>query len=247
MKSMTVIAFFGRNTMKRIVWIVILLTLPAAAIFADSVSLNRNELTEVKRKLQAVLTALGTPPAGYSKINENFNIATEANAESGGFSPAQSSAEFLFGGEGQKIAAEYQKKIMDAQARGDYAAMQRLSQELQAKVTASAVPEIRIEIIANQSDSITADPDSILLEKPGTMAVATNNDEMDFRAAVYFHPKALSGSSQAARIEISLPESIRTKTGIVDFVVRFTGPADLVKKWISKIQHNAVLSNIDAR
>jgi hypothetical protein len=82
-------------------------------------------------------------PAGYSKENEDFNLPTEAypGRGTGKFNPIHSSASRTCGTEkavkknNADIEKEYKKKMMEAQAKGDYAGMQKIAQEMQQKMS----------------------------------------------------------------------------------------------------------------
>ena len=105
--------------------------------------LTRDEVSVVKKKMVAALDALGQP-GGYSLEHENFNLPTEAykNSNTGRYNLISGSADRKFGTqkkteeESKDLQKEYQKKIAEAQAKGDYAAMSKIAQEMQQKAGA---------------------------------------------------------------------------------------------------------------
>ncbi len=230
-------------------------------------SLTRDEVAVIKRKLVAILDALGQPPAGYVKEDEDFNLPTEFyEAESRGlFQALNSSASRKFGGGSdtkakqadKDLQMEYEKKIAEAQAKGDYEALARISQEMSKKqgearlqVIESTKEPINVSIQLNSNPGTTIDPDAVLFESPGVIALKLESQEGESktRVGVYFDPVSLKNTKKLSRVEMrEARDGVDNKTTVLNATVELNGPAAEVEKWAKKIDTRKVLAQIDAR
>ena len=184
-----------------LVTLCILACLPSGSRAKD-VDLNRQEVTVIKKKLVAVEEALSPLPEGYAKSDEDFGLPTSVQTgDAGGFDPIQASASFTFAGGGamtaekteKEIEAEYKKKIMEAQAKGDYQAIQTLSQEMMQKAMSNQMAAeeakrdpVRVYVTFNSGSYATIDPDAVVFEKPGVIALKTlQNHGHDMQVKIY--------------------------------------------------------------
>jgi hypothetical protein len=180
----------------------------SVATAQNPVPLNRDEVGVFKKKLVTMFEALGELPAGYSKEDEDFNLPTEAypNRNTGKFNPIHSSASRQCGTDkavektNASLEKEYKKKMMEAQAKGDYVAMQKIAQEMQQKVgqtQAQAVDThkepIDITVSLNPFQGNTIDPDAVVMEKAGVIALKSENEAGSGMGSVtvYFDPVSL--------------------------------------------------------
>jgi len=243
------------------------LALPAWAA-AETAPLNREEVTVIKRKLMAVAEALGQPPAGYAREDESFNLPTEASkmSNSGAFYPIHASAHFKFGSGSEKKAkkseketeAEYKKKMMEAQAKGDYQEMSRVAQEMQQKMGKSQMEAenskkepVEVNIQFNSNPGQTIDPDAVVFEKPGVIALKFKNsgDDEKIRIAVYFDPVHLKDTKTLSRVDLSdkQEKGVTNKITVRNATIEMAGPAAAVEAWAKSIATGKVLGQIDAK
>ena len=247
--------------------IFISLSLTPLAAYSDETQLTRDEVTVIKRKLVAVGEALGQPPAGYSKQDESFNLPTSASkmGTSGAFYPLHASAQFKFGGGGEKMAkksqkemeAEYKKKMMAAQAKGDYQELSKIAQEMQQKAGQAqmAAEEARKEPVEvslqfNSNPGQTIDPDAVVFERPGVIALKFKaGDEDKVRIAVYCDPVHLKDTKTLSRVDLSdkQDKGVTKKNAVLNVVIEMTGPAAVVEGWAKGIATDKVLAQVDAK
>lgn len=242
--------------------LMLVIALPAAAASDTNVPLTRNEVAALKKVLQASISALGQPPAGYSKEEEHFELPTEAyqSGSAGKFSPTQASYSCRFGSEKaarksqEELSKEYQKKMADAMAKGDYQAMGQLSQEMQLAAgqaqqeqIATSKEPIQVSIRLNNGAYQAIDPDGVLMEKPGVIALLIDkNDENRNRVEVYFDPVSLKKTDTLSRVELRQPkDGVAKKTAVLNVTIELTGPAADVADWAKRINTSAVLGQMD--
>ncbi len=227
--------------------------------------LTRDEVAAIKKQLVAVFDAVGQPPAGYVVENENFNLPTEfyTDRSSRKFRLIYPSAERRFGGGAEKVrqksqeqlSAEYQKKIAEAMAKGDVMAMQQLSQEMQKKAGEAQLKEIEarkqpveLHIQLNSGTRQTIDPDLVLFERPGVIALKQKTGrEENTQVAVYFDPVSLKNTKQLSVVEFKEPQGGVDRKGVVLYItVRLSGPTADVETWAKRINTQAVLAQIES-
>jgi hypothetical protein len=233
------------------------------AVAQNSVPYTRDEVAALKKKLVASFDAIGQPPAGYAKERENFNLPTEAskNHDSGLFYPAYGSGSRTFGADksAQKsekdLQKDYEKKVAEAQAKGDYQAIAKLAQEMQQKagemqlkkIEGKKVPiEIHININSNSGEAI--DPDAVLFERTGVIALKEKNDgdEEKSRVRIFFDPVNLKDTKQLSKVDMKMPEKgVKSKTSVYNITIEFNGPTSEIEAWAKKIESGKVLAQID--
>ena len=231
----------------------------------NSIPYTRDEVSVLKKKIAAALDAPGLPPDGYAKEEENFSLPTDAskNHESGLFDPAYGSGSRTFGSgksaeKSQKeLEKDFQKKIAEAQAKGDYQAMAKISQEIQQKsgemqlkaIEGKKIPiEVRISINSNGGEAI--DPDGVLFEKTGVIALKEKGDshEEKSRVRIFFDPVSLKDTKQLSKVDMKLPEKgVSAKTSVYNITMEFDGPTAEIEAWAKNIDCGRVLSQIDGK
>ena len=248
--------------------VLISLTLPSWGTASEDAQLTRDEVTVIKRKLMAVSDALGQPPAGYAKEDESYNLPTEASKmeQAGTFYPLHASAHFKFGGGAEKKAkksqkeleAEYKKKMMEAQVKGDYQEMSKIAQEMQQKAGQAQIEAenakkepIEISLQFNSNPGQAIDPDAVVFEKPGVIALKfkISGDEEKVRIAVYCDPVHLKETKTLSRVDLSDKQNkgVTKKTTVQNATIELTGPAAVVEAWAKGIATSKVLSQIDVQ
>lgn len=228
--------------------------------------LTRDEVAVIKKKLVAILSSLGEAPKGYTKEDENFNLPTQfyKNRDSGKINPIHASASQRFGGGAEKKARKsekemgeyYRKKMLEAQARGDYEAMGKLAEEMQMRAGQAGLEQmeaekkepVEIRINFNSNPSQTIDPDNVVFEKVGVIALKLKGyDEGKATVEVYFDPVSLKDTKTLSVVDLKMPkDGVDKKTAVLNATITLSGPASEVEAWVKKVDTKAVLSQIDA-
>jgi hypothetical protein len=233
------------------------------AVAQNSVPYTRDEVATLKKKLVTALDAVGQPPAGYAKERENFSLPTDASKNGDLFHPAYGSGSKTFGADKsaekseKDLEKEYQKKIAEAQAKGNYQAMAAIAQEMQKKsgemqlkkVEGKKVP-IDIHININSSGGEAIDPDGVLFERTGVIALKEKSDgnEEKSRVRIFFDPVSLKDTKQLSKVDMKMPEKgVSSKTSVYNITMEFYGPTAEIEAWAKKIETGKVLSQIDGK
>ena len=228
-----------------IIMVLVALLAYAAAWAEEENRLTRDEVVVVKKKLVAIFSSLGDAPTGYVKENEDFNLPTEfyKNRDSGKITPIYASASQRFGGGAEKKAKKsekemgeyYRKKMLEAQAKGDMQEMMRLTQEMQMKaghaqleqMEAEKKEPISVDIALNSNPSQTIDPDNVVFEKPGVIALRFKEGEEDkAKIEVYFDPVSLKDTKTLSVVDLKMPkDGVDKKTAVLNATIHISGPA----------------------
>jgi hypothetical protein len=242
------------------------LILPVAAPAQDN-NLTRSEVTAIKNKLVAVQTAMGADPAGYIKESEDFSLPTDFNpAQDGRFWPITSSVSLRYGDraavEGtanlERAAEEFQARYAAALASGDATVITRMVTEmtqLQTQAAAAAMnPATRKEpmqvyVQLNMNPSVSIDPDAIVLEQPGVIALReTELNSERGQVTVYLDPVALEATEELSQFELRTSnEGVTSKTGIFHVVIQANGTVADIEAWVKTFDFGAILAVIDPR
>lgn len=231
----------------------------------DENRLTRDEVAVIKKKLVAIFSSVGEAPKGYVKEDENFSLPTQfyKNRDSGKINPIHASASERFGGGAEKKAKKsdkemneyYRKKMLEAQAKGDMQEMMRLTQEMQMKASQAGLEQmeaekkapVEIRVNLNSNPSQTIDPDNVVFEKPGTIALRLKEGEEDkARIEIYFDPVSLKETKTLSVVDLKMPEKgVDKKTAVLNATISISGPANEVEAWAKRIDIKAALSQID--
>jgi len=254
--------------MKKILFAALALAVlaPCAAVAGDnSEALKRDDVAVIKKKLNTVLDAMGLPPAGFAKQKDDFNLPTEVSTDKGKLLSAQASVSREFAIKGVKDAEaaakqtgmDYQKKLLEAQAKGDYQEMSRLAQEMNQKTGEAGLAgmqaqedkklPIDVRVFLNRWESKSIDPDLVVVEKPGVLGLKTEQgDEGDPRETVtlYFQPVTLKDTKDLSQFEIKTG-AVKSKTGVCTIVIELEGPAADVEAWAKRVSTDKVLALVD--
>lgn len=267
--EMSMMLFKGGDFMlrKRLGMMVMLLVMVFAyntAWAEEENRLTRDEVSVIKKKLVAILSSMGEGPKGYVKENEDFNLPTNfyKDRNSGKIRPIHASASQRFGGGAEKKAKKkemseyYQKKMLEAQAKRDVQEIVRLSQEMQMKAGYAGLEQmeaekkepVKIEVNLNSNPSQAIDPDNVVFEKPGVIALRFKEREEDkVRIEIYFDPVSLKDTKTLSVVELKMPkDGVDKKTAVLNATIRLSGPTNEAETWAKKIDNKAVLSQIDA-
>jgi hypothetical protein len=250
--------------MKRSLLLIAAACLVASVGFAQKESsLTRDEVSVIKKKLVALLESLGEVPAGYAIEDEHFNLPTEVYPARlpGRFNPTYGSAERKYGTEkaaqksNKDLEKEYKKKMMEAQAKGDYAAMGKLAQEMQQKASQTQMQAeethkdpIDVQVMLNNFSGNTIDPDMVVLEKPGVIALKQEEEKGSGKGSVtvYCEPVSLKDTKQLSAVRLQSPDDGVTKrNGVLTVVIEMRGPLAEIEPWVKRIDLKKVLGQID--
>ena len=219
-----------------------------------SVPVNRSESLAFKNSLRAFMDALGTPPASYEKEKETFQLPTEVYRpnENDGFNLSSAEASFVFksGMTSEELGKEYQKKILAAQAKGDYEEIQKLSTEMSSKimeVNNTETSRITVEININSNPSLTIDPESVLFEKPGCIAVFSETSEGNTEVTIALDPVILKETQTVSLINFypHFESTYADKNTVKCAYIKMKGPSDVVKKWAGQMDVGKALAAVN--
>ena len=242
-----------------------MLMFPMIAFAQKETPMLRDEVAGIKKKLVASLDALGQPPQGYSKEREDFNLPTDVSKREGSglFNTFYASAERVFGSKktteksAKEMGKEYQKKMAEAQAKGDMQTVVKLTQEMQQmvgqmqlKAVEGDKEPIRADIQFNVGRTDAIDPDAVVFEKTGVIALKQKDDGTDEKGSVtiLFDPIALKDTKQLSKAELRLPEKgTSSKTAVYNIVVQLHGPMDLIETWSKSIETGKILAQIEGK
>lgn len=158
----------------------------------------------------------------------------------------------------KEIEAEYKKKMMEAQAKGDYMEMSKIAQEMQQKAgkaqmeaESAKVEPIEVSLQFNANPGQAIDPDAVVFEKPGVIALKfkTSGDDEKIRIVVYCDPVHLKETKTLSRVDLSDKQNkgVTKKTTVRNATIELTGPAAVVEAWAKGIATGKVLSQIDTQ
>lgn len=245
------------------------LLLAAPALHAeDAPQLSRDESAVFKKKLIGALDALGALPEAYVKETDNFSLPAEPQKGEDGKPVALfASANRRLGSKASREAKkdmndaglDYQKKILAAQAKGDYAEVSRLSQEFSAKAAGAQMKvvdaqekkkdPIDVTVTLNSGSSREIDPDAVLVEKPGLLVLKeVVGDEADGKLRVHIDadPVKLKDTKKISRSELrGSSTSVGKTTTVLSVQIDLEGPAAEVEAWAKRVDAKKLLSLID--
>ena len=239
----------------------------ASTAFAQSTSLTRSEVAAIKAKLTTVQQAMGAEPTGYIKETEDFSLPTDFNAAQGGkFWPITSSLQMRFTDRGVKegnasaeeAAADFQQRYAAAIAAGNFEAVAKMAEEMtriQTAATAAALNPTKKEpldvyVQLNQNPSVGIDPDAVVLEQRGVIALrdANNNADGKGNVTVYVDPVALKATEELSKIELrTADDGMPNKTGVYHVVIQLNGTPTDAEAWAKTFNYGAILGVIDAQ
>jgi hypothetical protein len=234
----------------------------AISAIARDTALTRTEVTAIRAKLVTVQQAMGEP-TGYLKESEDFNLPTDFNpAEGGKYWPITSGISMRFTDRGaaegvanaQKAAEDFQAKYLAAIASGDAAAMEKAMQELQRLQMAALTPTtpkepLQAYVQFNMNPSVGIDPEAVVLEKPGVIALRDKQLNSDKgQVTVYLDPVALKATQELAKFELRTDQNgVGNRTGLYHIVIQANGALTDLEPWIEGFDYAAMLGVIDPR
>jgi hypothetical protein len=245
-------------------FVVSILTFTTAA---QETSLTRSEVAAIKAKLVAVQQAMGADPAGYIKESEDFNLPTDFNpARDGKFWPITSSVQMRLTdralkegtASAEQAAEDFQRRYAAAVASGNVETITKMVEEMtriQTAATAAAMNPVRKEpmnvyVQLNMNPTVGIDPDAVVLEQPGVIALRDlrNNSDGKGDVTVYLDPVALKETEELSKIELRTADTgVDNKTGVYHVVIQLNGTVADAEAWVKTFDFGPMLAVIDAR
>lgn len=228
-------------------------------VLAQSTGLNRAEVAAVKAKLVAVQQAMGGEPDGYALESEDFGLPTNFNPAQGGkYWPITSNVSIYYTDKAalqaeenaEQMSADFEQRYIAAVSSGNQAAANAMIAEMmqaQSAAGSSRKENMHVNIQFNMNPYAGIDPDGVLFEKPGVIALKGNEkpDEVG-QVAVYFDPVALRETETLSSIELRTPEGgVSNRSGVFNVTVTINGTMADAEALAREIDVGAVLAVID--
>ena len=224
-------------------------------------NLPRQEVAQVKARLTAVIDAMGADPAGYVKEPADFNLPTEfyPAQEKGRFWPVSASVSVNYTDRGiqettanaEQAAEDFEARYAAAVASGDPNAIARMSQEIlrisslsaAAAFSSDAKDDMTVYIAFNSSPYAAIDPDAVVFERPGVMALRElpDNDEV----VVYLDPVALAETETLSSFTLSTTDGgVSDRIGIYNIMITLDGASEDIEAFAQGFDTDAMLAQI---
>lgn len=249
------------------VFLVCMSVLSVAPAYADGndcgdgqqqTQLMRDDLVTLKGHMQAIIGALGEAPAPYATEQEHWTLPSYVCRDKHGYFLIDVSydASLTTAALQKKMQDEYQRKFMAAQARGDFQAMGAITQEMQTKLTQQAMATqadtpVEIHVYANDSASQTIDPDSVLRDGRGFIALKAQQggaSEGQERVTFYFDKVDLKDAHTMASFSLGGNDHrVPDKLALINAKIDISGPAAVVEKIAKQVKAQAVLNELSEK
>lgn len=221
-----------------------------------TVNFNRTDLANIKKTVTAMAAALGNAPAPYAKENDQWELPTYACKGKAGFRPITTRYSFRLSTEVEqkKFAAQYQKEIMAAQASGDPEKIMQVSQEYQKKMMQMAAANqnnspVDIAINVNEGGSGTIDPDAVLRDGAGFIALRESSDAGSGSEIVnlYFDKVALRDAHEAASFDTGGDVTVPGRFDAINVHMNIGGPKTIVDALVKQLKTAGVLGQLSEK
>jgi hypothetical protein len=245
------------------------MVLAATAVAQNATNLTRSEVAAIKAKLVTVQEAMGGVPDGYTRQDEDsFYLPTTVDpAQNGKYWPITSSVQMRFTDRGavegkadlEKLQTDIQARYAAVVASGDAAAMEKLLEEMTrmqtAAVAAAMAPaekkdDMYVNVQFNMNPSVSIDPDAVVLERPGVIALRDKDDASGVKGSVtvYLDPVALKATEELSSFELrTADDGVTNKTGLFHIVIQANGALADIESWVEGFDFPAMLALFDPR
>jgi hypothetical protein len=217
----------------------------------------RDDLASLKKLMRGIVDAIGETPAPYAKENESWSLPSAACGDKDGYLPISVSynANLTTDALQKKFTDDAQKKLMEAQARGDFQAIGEISQQIQAQAMQQAMANqnntpVTVNIYANDSSSQTIDPDSVFRDGVGFIALksqaggASSGQE---QIIFYFDKVGLKDAQKIASFDLGGDLRVADKLAVISTRIEISGPASVVETIAKQLNAEAVLKHLTER
>ena len=239
----------------------------AATAAGQDSNLTRSEVAAIKAKLVTVQQAMGGDPAGYLKESEDFGLPTDFNpAQAGRFWPITSSVQMRFTdrvtkegvASAEQAANDFQVRYLAAIQSGNFEAITKMTEEMtriQTAATAAAMnptkkEPMQVYVQLNMNPTVGIDPDAVVLEQPGVIALRRNDNRGAGmgEVTVYVDPVALRATQELSKIELrTSDDGVTNKTGVYHVVIQLNGTIADIESWVMSFDFDAMLGVMDPR
>ena len=216
-----------------------------------TIQLVRDDLSNLKHKVNAAIAAVPTPASPYGKASERWSLPSYACQDSDGYLPLAVgySSEYTTEAAVQAQGQKFQQALMEAQAKGDYKTMMEISQKMQQTITQQAAQNqamkpVDIAVYGNVADSGTIDPDAVVRSDAGFIAIRLDSNLADNEeeVAVYFDPVKLRDSKTLASFDLGENYRLADKLDLVNFKIDLTGPKAKVESMVAQLDVGKVMA-----
>jgi hypothetical protein len=217
----------------------------------------RDDLASLKKLMRGMVDAIGEAPAPYAKENESWSLPSSVCRDKDGYLPISVSynANLTTDALQKKFADDAQKKLMEAQARGDFQAMGQITQEIQTQAMQQAMANqnntpVTVNVYANDNSSQTIDPDSVFRDGVGFIALksqeggASSGQE---RITFYFDKVGLKDAQKIASFDLGGDLRVADKLAIISAKIELSGPAAVVETIAKQLNAEAVLKQLSEK
>ena len=218
-----------------------------------TVQLMRDDLAGLKKKVEIALSAVPKPKSPYAKANESWSLPSYACKDKSGQRPLDLSYNSTWNTDAsmQKMGMDYQKQIMAAEAAGNYQEVMKITQKMQARAMAQAsanqgMPPLEINLSVNTGDANTIDPDSVIRDGRGFIAIRTNKDRIsgNENISIFFDPVALKDAHQLASFDLSGDYRVPAKLSLLSLRIDMSGPSNILEPIVKEIDVGSVLGTL---
>ena len=132
--------------------------------------------------------------------------------------------------------------------------MGKLAMEMQQKISALSLKAeegrkepISVHIGFNEGGGGTIDPDAVVHEQPGTIALKSLDAPSERgEVRIYFDPVTLKETRQLSKVTLNYPDAgVSKRTTVLNATISLRGPSKEIEAWAKKIDFKKVLSQID--
>jgi hypothetical protein len=101
----------------------------------------------------------------------------------------------------------------------------------------------------NQNPTVGIDPDAVVLEQPGVIALRDKSGSDDRgNVTVYLDPVALRATQELSKIEFRTGDTgVTNKTGLYHIVIQLNGSVTDAEAWVKNFNFAPMLAVIDPR
>jgi hypothetical protein len=159
----------------------------------------------------------------------------------------------------EKFQENFEARYTAALASGNAAAIERMMQEMTQMQTAAMAAamstseqkeDMRVTIQINMNPIVGIDPDAVVLEQPGVIALRERDDASGEtgQVTIYLDPVALAKTEELSKIELrTADDGVSNRTGVFHVVIHLDGALADVESWVRTFDYAAMLAVFDPR
>jgi len=159
----------------------------------------------------------------------------------------------------EKLGQEFEARYAAALASGKPEAITMIIEEMSrmqaAAVGAAMAPaakkeDMQVDVQLNMNPIVGIDPDAVVLEQPGVIALRRKDDTTGATGEVniYLDPVALAQTEELSKIELrTADDGVTNRSGVFHVVIRLTGSLPDIEDWVEGFDYSAMLAVVDPR